>query len=270
MFSDLNNFLDIDVDHLPMGKCILTVEISGANGSFVLHHFLSLALRAETTVCFLGLAQTFLHYTCVGNKLALNLSRLRDSGKLTFVDGLSLIGSDFLRSSVTMPVPDQSGLEEKHDNGKQLLKHLFAIVKQAIEKLPGYPDVPTVLIVDDLSILTSVGCKEYDVSAFFQYLQTMLCPHGGTIISLIHAEHNDTKAESRPGSLYRHVGHQSDIIMLVRPLKTGYCRDLSGEISVEWRNRSGRSEVRQPRAMHFKISDKNVSLFPPGMSAAVL
>jgi len=109
MFPDLNNFLDVDVGHLPMGKCILTVEISGANGSFVLHHFLSLALRGETTVCFLGLAQTFHHYTCVGNKLALNLSRLRDSGKLTFVDVLSLIGSDFVKLSVTTPVPDQTG-----------------------------------------------------------------------------------------------------------------------------------------------------------------
>jgi len=117
---------------------------------------------------------------------------------------------------------------------KQLLKQLFFTVKQAIEKLPGYPDVSPVLIVDDLSILTSLGCKEYDVSIFFQYLQAMLCPHGGTIVSLVHTEHNDTQADSRPGSLYRHVGHHSDIIMLVRPLKTGYCRDLSGEVSMSY------------------------------------
>jgi len=42
------------------------------------------------------------------------------------------------------------------------------------------------------------------------------------------------------------------------------------QISVEWKSRSGLSQVHQPRTMHFKISDKNVILFPPGMSAAVL
>jgi len=42
------------------------------------------------------------------------------------------------------------------------------------------------------------------------------------------------------------------------------------QISVEWKNRSGHVEVRQPRTMHFKIGDKNVTLFPPGMSTAVL
>ena len=105
-------------------------------------------------------------------------------------------------------------------------------MKEAIQKLPGWPDVSPLLIVDDLSILTSLGCKEYDVSVFFQCLRVMLCPHGGTIVSLIHTEHNDTQAEHRPGSLYRHIGHQSDIILLVRPLKTGYCRDLSGEVSM--------------------------------------
>ena len=42
------------------------------------------------------------------------------------------------------------------------------------------------------------------------------------------------------------------------------------QISVEWKKGSGHIEVRQPRTMHFKISDKNVTLFPPGMSPAVL
>jgi len=105
MFPDLNNFLDIDVGHLPNGHCILTAEIAGSNASFVLYHLLSLALRGETSVCFVGLAQTFHHYTCIGNKLTLNLSRLRDSGKLKFIDGITSIGSHLLKSVVS----DQTG-----------------------------------------------------------------------------------------------------------------------------------------------------------------
>jgi len=105
MFSDLTDFLDVDVSHLSKGQTILVVEISGSNGSFILHHLLSLALRGDTPVCFVGLAQTFHHYACIGNKLSLNLSRLRDSGKLVFVDGLNLIGTAIVQSSL----PDQTG-----------------------------------------------------------------------------------------------------------------------------------------------------------------
>jgi len=109
MFSDLNNFLDVEIGCLPAGQCILTVELSGSNGSFILHHFLSLALRGGTSVCFVGLSQTFHHYACVGNKLTLNLSRLQDSGKLMFVDGLSLIGGDLVKFCKTSAVPHQTG-----------------------------------------------------------------------------------------------------------------------------------------------------------------
>jgi len=107
MFSDLNDFLDTDVGYLPQGQCIVIVEISGSNGSFVLHHLLSLALRGDTAVCFVGLAQTFHHYAYVGNKLTLNLARMRDSGKLVFVEGLNTIGRNIVKSSV----PDQAGNE---------------------------------------------------------------------------------------------------------------------------------------------------------------
>jgi len=109
MFSDLNNFLDIDIGRLPVGQCILAVEVSGSNGAFVILHFLSLALRGETPVCFVCLAQTFRHYASVGNKLTLNLSRLRDFGKLTFVDGLTSIGSDFVKSCATFSGAAQAG-----------------------------------------------------------------------------------------------------------------------------------------------------------------
>jgi len=114
--------------------------------------------------------------------------------------------------------------------GNKFLKQLFLTVKEATEKLPGWPDFSPLLIVDDLSILTSLGCKEYDVSLFFQDLQTMLCPHGGSIVSLIHTDHNDIQDDSRPSSLHCLMVHQSDVVITVQPLKTGYCRDISGEV----------------------------------------
>jgi len=116
----------------------------------------------------------------------------------------------------------------------QILRQLCSAIHEAVEKLPGWPDVSPVLIVDDLSILTSLGCKKNEVSIFFEELRSMICSHGGTIVCLVHDKHNNTDAESLETSLHHLVGHQSDVIIFVRPLKTGYCRDLSGEVYVRF------------------------------------
>jgi len=137
-------------------------------------------------------------------------------------DALLLILTMFILASVS---------EVGTGSGNEFLEQLFSKVKEAIEKLPGWPDVSPLLIVDDLSILTSLGCKDYDVSLFFQDLRTMLCPHGGSIVSLIHTDLSDIQEKSRPSSLYCLIVHQSDVMISVQPLKTGYCRDLSGEVS---------------------------------------
>ena len=123
-------------------------------------------------------------------------------------------------------------MSSDHDSDQGFLKQLFITVKEAVESLPGRPDVSPLLIVDDLSILTSLGYKGPDVAVFFQDLQTMLCARGGCFVCLIHTELIDTRAESRPNSLYCYIGHQSDMLITVRPLRTGYCRDLSGEVSI--------------------------------------
>lgn len=117
-------------------------------------------------------------------------------------------------------------------NGNGFLKQLFFTVKEATERLPGWPNVSPLLIVDDLSILTSLGCKQYDVSLFFQDLQTILCPSSGSVVSLIHTDHADTQDESRSSSLYCLIVRKSDMIISVQPLKTGYCRDISGEVLI--------------------------------------
>jgi len=163
-----------------------------------------------SNVAFLVLIEIFCHTSTV---TALNISNV-----ILVILMLNL----FIASA------SEGGCEE------QLLKWLFLTVKEAVEKMPGWPDVSPLLIIDDLSILTSLGCKDYEVSVFFQELRAMLCPHGGTIVSLIHTEHNDIQAESRSGSLYHHIGHQSDMILLVQPLKTGYCRDLTGEVCISY------------------------------------
>jgi hypothetical protein len=268
MFPDLNNFLDIDVDRLPRSQCILVSETAGSNGAFVLADILSLALRGNSSVCFVGLAQSFHHYRCVADKMALNLTRFRESGKLAFVEALDYIGNGFIENAKASMLGSSADAPRDNTNcGKGLLKKLFFTIKESINKLPS--DLQLILILDDLSILTSVGCREIDVSVFFRYLRMQVCVCGGTIASLVH-HMEDNIADKYSMVLHRHIGHQSDVIISVRRLRTGYCHEVHGEISVWWKPAGDGKLERSPRAMHFKVGDKTVSLFPPGMSTVVL
>jgi hypothetical protein len=42
------------------------------------------------------------------------------------------------------------------------------------------------------------------------------------------------------------------------------------QISVRWLTAEAGKHIREPRTMHFKLSDRNVTLCPLGMSSAVL
>jgi len=96
MFTDLNSFMEIDSNCLPNGQRILIVEQAPSNGSFVICHLLSLYLRNGHNVCLVGVAQTFNHYSCIANKMAISLTKFRESGHFQFVEALNYIGSCLL------------------------------------------------------------------------------------------------------------------------------------------------------------------------------
>jgi hypothetical protein len=116
-------------------------------------------------------------------------------------------------------------------SGECMLKSLYGMVRESIEKLPGWPDVPTLLLVDDLSILTSTGYPSFDVAIFAHYLQSLVCSgqanKSGCMVCLVHVDAGLVDAFA---PLHSIVGHRSDMIVSVQPLKTGYCRDLNGEV----------------------------------------
>jgi Elongation complex protein 6 len=111
------------------------------------------------------------------------------------------------------------------------LKNLYNVIQESVIKLPGWPDVPTLLLVDDLSILTSIGYSSFEVTMFAHYLQALVCDgranKTGCMASLVHAGIGSVD-DTTP--LHCIVGHRSDVIVSIQPLKTGYCRDLSGEV----------------------------------------
>ncbi|KTG32506.1 hypothetical protein cypCar_00030016 [Cyprinus carpio] len=75
MFPELNSILNSTPDSFKSSDFIL-VSDRRADASFLIHHHLSFYLRAGCKVCFLGLVQSFSHYSAVGQRLVFSGSHI--------------------------------------------------------------------------------------------------------------------------------------------------------------------------------------------------
>ena len=97
VFSDLEPVLGCGEDgNLNVGTSVVIEECAGADGAFLLHHFLGLALRSRVTrVCLISFTQARHHYESVARRLG---CRLDDATRCTppryqFFDALSSLHS---------------------------------------------------------------------------------------------------------------------------------------------------------------------------------
>ncbi|KAF4076150.1 hypothetical protein AMELA_G00227110 [Ameiurus melas] len=87
MFVELNSILNTSPDDVTQTEFILLSDRK-ADASFLIHHYLSFYLKAGCKVCFVGLVQSFSHYSAVAHRLGVNLVQAREKGQLVFVEAL--------------------------------------------------------------------------------------------------------------------------------------------------------------------------------------
>ncbi|NXW54101.1 ELP6 protein, partial [Eurystomus gularis] len=143
------------------------------DGSFLVHHFLSFYLRAGCKVCFVALLQSFSHYSVVAQKLGVNLTAARERGQLVFLEGLKscldlLFGENKEQSG--QPSPLQFLSESTSD-----LKALFDFVRTSLTPTSSDSWKIPVLVVDDLSVLLSLGATPVAVLDFIHYCRVVVC-----------------------------------------------------------------------------------------------
>ncbi|XP_011532155.1 elongator complex protein 6 isoform X3 [Homo sapiens] len=154
-----------------MGKLTLLCDAK-TDGSFLVHHFLSFYLKANCKVCFVALIQSFSHYSIVGQKLGVSLTMARERGQLVFLEGLKS-AVDVVFQAQKEPHPLQFLREANAGN----LKPLFEFVREALKPVDSgearwtYP----VLLVDDLSVLLSLGMGAVAVLDFIHYCRATVC-----------------------------------------------------------------------------------------------
>ncbi|KAB5532837.1 hypothetical protein PHYPO_G00124740 [Pangasianodon hypophthalmus] len=270
MFAELNSILNTSPDDVTQREFILLSD-RNADASFLLHHFLSFYLKAGCKVCFVGLVQSFSHYSAVAQRLGVNLVQAREKGQLVFVEALKASAAVMLNESSS----DVAQLFDYLRSPVPELRALFEFVCASLSQAEADSSSPPVLIVDDLSVLLSLGVSVRAVLDFTHYCQAAICSRlQGSVVTLVRCddedeEEDDDDDDESSSRLLRALTHQCTLSLSVKGLQTGYCRDIHGQVEIWWRG-TGENVQSQRKIFQYKVYDKGASFFAPGTSSAVL
>ncbi|XP_066900466.1 elongator complex protein 6 isoform X2 [Kogia breviceps] len=215
-----------------MGKLTLLCDAK-TDGSFLVHHFLSFYLKANCKVCFVALIQSFSHYNIVGQKLGVSLTTARECGQLVFLEGLKSAVDVFFR-----PQEEPHPLQFLREANSGNLQPLYEFVQEALKPMDS-GEVAwrcPVLLVDDLSVLLSLGVGAVAVLDFVHYCRATVCREWkGNVVALVH-DSGDAEDEEND-ILLNGLAHQSHLILRAEGLATGFCKDVHGQyagLSLPW------------------------------------
>ncbi|KAL5017991.1 hypothetical protein ScPMuIL_003713 [Solemya velum] len=266
MFTELNSILDIGKEGKLSNEFLVLSDDGSVDGTFVIHHFLSLFLKSNR-VCFLSLTQSFAHYQNVAKKLGTNLSDAKTENKLTFVEGLRELGN-CLVGTVDNETQQSSVLESGAGNPfyhvlQNSLPQLFKHLKSKVEGLENVDKTPVTLIIDNLSVLLTIGVTVKEVLSFIHYLRAYILNRGLCSGSLVLFTNNGNTFEDEVNSsVWKYLTHSASLILEVSGLSSGYCREVHGELMITWPESTNRRKKK--KKFQYKLSEKNVSFFALG------
>ncbi|KAM9353213.1 elongator complex protein 6 [Symphorus nematophorus] len=277
MFTELNSILNITPDSFTQGEFILLSD-RRSDASFLIHHFLSLYLRARCKVLFVGLVQSFNHYSAISQRLGVSLAQAKEKGQLVFLEGL--------KESLSVLIPRETDTQSQAMDFLRDpavgLKSLYEFVRSSINGPGGGGEGaggaeewgPPVLLVDDLSVLLSLGVSVGAVLDFSHYCRAAVCSQlQGNVVMLARCdgeEEEDDGDDEGSERLLKGLTHQCSLTLHVQGLPTGFCRDIHGQVEVCWRRRRGDGQHTQKKLFQYKVHDKGASFFARGTSSAVL
>ncbi|EDO34595.1 predicted protein, partial [Nematostella vectensis] len=270
------------------------------DGSFFIHHFLNLYFKGGFRICFIALAQSFAHYSSVAQKLGANLNAALGKGQLVYIDGLKLI-SHSLDAQTDENETDNGNPFYGIRNGDFTLQQLYKQVQKSFEGVQG----PCLLLVDDLSILLSLGVTASKVHDFAHYCMVLMCYSSkktlherikallasrksdrtdrkdeigwtdtqvfqiyGCFVCLVACDSED---DDDSVLLWKQLCHMAHVEAHITSLSSGYCKDVHGQIVLTRREPNKLSTQGYTKTTsQYKIQDRMVTFFAPGTSKAVL
>eukprot|EP00794_Sanderia_malayensis_P012205 gene12205-13462_t len=210
MYPELTSFLNASLTELQKGEFIL-IEDDKVDGSFLLHHFISVFLKGDCNVLLIGFSQALVHYNSIGKKLGLNLNSAKENNQFVFMDGMSFI----LKSL------DSEHLSQSHD-----LKKLYGNIVSTLEEMNK---MPTLLILDDINVLLNAGIDAESVADFMHHCNclTNFITNPLSFLALLHCDSD--VIDDDVIYLRNQLKYYATIQFNVRGLETGYSKDVHGE-----------------------------------------
>ena len=166
-------------------------------------------------------------------KMGTNLLKLRQSGQVVFFEGMKLLAE----------------LMESDSAEVSLVQNLY-------RQISGLLEEDCLLVVDQLFMLTCLGISDRSTYLLCHYLvsDTLKLERSEVVLRVFQPESGELV------SLVRRLG---ELHLSVTGLETGLSRDVSGVLSIQ--TLQGHTQT-----LHFKVLDKDVKVFAPGTSSAVL
>ncbi|XP_028835663.1 elongator complex protein 6 isoform X2 [Denticeps clupeoides] len=261
MYAELNSILNASPDNCKQGEFTL-ISDRKADASFLVHHFLSFYLRA----------QSFSHYSAVAQRLGVSLTQAKEKGQLVFYEGLKDCLGVLLREGSTHESPTLDFLRPHCSDLKGLYDFVSSSVARVGDAAGTGPWAPPVLLVDDLSVLLSLGVSAGAVLDFTHYCKATICTElQGNMVTLIRCEEEEEEQGDEQGSdvLLKGLIHQCSLALQVQGLLTGYCKHIHGEVEVWWRGVANGMQM-QKKVLQYKVHDKGAVFFARGTSSVVL
>lgn len=201
MFKDLLNYFDLEKNN----NFLTMITSSTLDGSFLIHHLLSCGLKANNKIYFLSASQTWAHYKSVQIKLGngTSFTEMVDKSKLINFDLMNL-SNDFLNG-------DNNNLETK-------MKNIFIDIKSKLETSTE----KALIIIDDLSVLNLIGCKENFIFEFMSNIRAF----SDRINLVIYSQMLMTNQALLNDLIFLANSH-----IVADRLVTGYSKDIQGQVS---------------------------------------
>ncbi|PVV00378.1 hypothetical protein BB560_002146 [Smittium megazygosporum] len=267
------------------GSLTTITDTTGVDPTVLLLHIVSSSLKvlsSSEAIVLVSFEQIFMHYNRILRKMGTNVDAARKAKKMYFVDGVSEISSF---SNIKKYHVDTSDNVSKVTQPDGVIKNLLQlsqeqIVAELIQAIVGCDSSTNTgegqhldeskkikgVFIHGLSVLTYLGYTSGTIRCFIDTLKTFLQINGGFLVILTNADKDiisDLEAEDDYVSLLTGLYYQSDLILQVGPLISGYSVDVTGQIAIVCKPHY-KEKIPGPLLLHYKTLENKALFFAPG------
>ncbi|KAF0686341.1 Aste57867_21843 [Aphanomyces stellatus] len=235
-------------DGLPAKEFILINDVVEASGTYFIHHFTSMFVKADQRVCLIGLGNSLEHYRSVGRKLGVNVQNAQNSRMWLHIDGLSS-PYDWC---------DGNGAPESNAFQASSSEDDLRILVCRVRDFVTQSDRPCVVVVDDITALSI----DYGVSHtlnFLRFCRRLVFKTNSTLLVLNHADAEQDGAFFTPALV-----DMATFVYTVRGLDSGYCKDVHGSVTMG-RRMFGIEAIPKETTVQYKLVENGIRIIHSGV-----